>query len=108
MMKAGTFREDLYYRLNSATIVIPPLRERTMAIPGLIAHFAAHYGRMFNKTVPLIERSALEALSGYSWPGNIRELSHVIESAVMMTDEDRIFSQRFASANCRAPGCAGQ
>jgi len=90
MMKAGTFREDLYYRLNSTTITLPPLRERTPAIPGLVAHFAAHYGQMFNKTIRFISRAALDQLCGYQWPGNIRELAHVIESAVMMTDADRI------------------
>jgi len=90
MMKAGTFREDLYYRLNSATITLPPLRERGQAIPGLIAHFAAHYGTMFNKNIRFISRTALDELCAYPWPGNIRELAHVIESAVMMTDRDRI------------------
>src|ERR1700683_4909293 len=90
MMKAGTFREDLYYRLNSTTITLPPLRERTPAIPGLVAHFAAHYGQMFNKTIRFISRAALDQLCGYQWPGNIRQLAHVIESAVMMTDADRI------------------
>ena len=91
MMKAGTFREDLYYRLNSATITLPPLRERRQAIPGLVAHFAAHYGNIFNKTIRLIAQPTLEALCAYAWPGNIRELAHVMESAVMMTDADRIF-----------------
>src|SRR6202050_1267459 len=90
MMKAGTFREDLYYRLNSTTITLPPLRERTPAIPGLVGHFAAHYGQMFNKTIRFISRAALDQLCGYQWPGNIRQLAHVIESAVMMTDADRI------------------
>jgi DNA-binding NtrC family response regulator len=90
MMKAGTFREDLYYRLNSATITLPPLRERGQAIPRLIAHFAAHYGTMFNKNIRFISRTALDELCAYPWPGNIRELAHVIESAVMMTDRDRI------------------
>jgi len=90
MMKAGTFREDLYYRLNSATIMLPPLRERSLAVPALVAHFAAHYGNMFDKAIRFIARPALSVLCAYPWPGNIRELAHVVESAVMMTDSDRI------------------
>jgi DNA-binding NtrC family response regulator len=90
MVKRGEFRDDLFYRLNAAAIVIPPLRERKEAIPAFVAHFAEHYGRMFGKEIRFVSRDAIEALCDFGWPGNIRELSHAIESAILMTDTDRI------------------
>ena len=90
MMKAGQFREDLYYRLASAAITIPPLRKRTEAIPNFIAHFIARYNKLFGKDVKFVSTDALTAMCKYPWPGNIRELAHVIETAVLMTDLDRL------------------
>ena len=90
MVKAGQFRDDLYYRLNAAAIVVPPLRERREAIPAFVAHFIEHFNRLFGKDVKLVSRAALDALCAYHWPGNVRELGHAIESAVLMTDSDRI------------------
>jgi len=90
MVREGTFRADLYYRLNASSITIPPLRERRDGIPALIAHFIASHGSAFNKNIRLISRDALQALCAFEWPGNVRQLSHAIESALMMTDSDRI------------------
>jgi transcriptional regulator with GAF, ATPase, and Fis domain len=90
MVKAGQFRDDLYYRLNAAAIEVPPLRERREAIPAFIAHFIEHFNRLFGKEVKLVSRAALEALCANQWSGNVRELGHAIESAVLMTDNDRI------------------
>jgi DNA-binding NtrC family response regulator len=90
MVKAGQFHEDLYQRLNAAAIVVPPLRERREAIPGLIAHFIKHYNRQFGKEVTAIDRFAVDTLTGYSWPGNVRELEQAIESAVLMVDGTRL------------------
>ena len=90
MLKAGQFREDLFYRLSSAALRIPPLRERAVAIPCFVAHFIERYDMLFGKKVRHISRDALAALCSYSWPGNIRELAHVIETAVLMTDSDRL------------------
>ncbi len=90
MMKKGEFREDLYYRLNSAAIVIPPLRRRTEAIPSFIAHFVERYNKLFGKDVRYVSTEAVHAMCRYPWPGNIRELAHVIETAVLMTDLDRL------------------
>ena len=90
MVKAGQFRDDLYYRLNAATIVVPPLRERREAIPAFVGHFIEHFNRLFGKDIKLVSRPALEALCACNWPGNVRELGHAIESAVLMTDSDRI------------------
>ena len=90
MVKAGQFRDDLYYRLNAAAILVPPLRERREAIPAFVAHFIEHFNRLFGKDVKLVSRIALDALCAYEWPGNVRELGHAIESAVLMTESDRI------------------
>ena len=90
MVKAGQFRDDLYYRLNTAAIFIPPLRERVEAIPAFVAHFIEHYNRLFGKDITLVSRRALDALMAYHWPGNVRELGHGIESAVIMTETDRL------------------
>jgi DNA-binding NtrC family response regulator len=90
MVKAGQFRDDLYYRFNAAAILVPPLRERREAIPAFVAHYIEHYNRLFGKGVKLVSRAALDALSANRWPGNIRELGHAIESAVLMSDGDRI------------------
>ncbi len=89
MIKAGQFREDLFYRLSSAALRIPPLRERAVAIPCFVAHFIERYDQLFGKGVHYISREALTILCGYAWPGNIRELAHVIETAVLMTESDR-------------------
>ena len=90
MVKAGQFRDDLYYRLNAAAILVPPLRERRDAIPAFVAHFIEHFNRLFDKGVKFVSRAALEALCASEWRGNVRELGHAIESAVLMTDSDRI------------------
>jgi DNA-binding NtrC family response regulator len=90
MVKAGTFRDDLYYRLSAATITIPPLRERRDALDAMAAHFIAHYNRLFGKQIRWISQRALDALHHHDWPGNVREFAHAIQSAVMHTDADRI------------------
>ena len=90
MVKAAQFRDDLYYRLNAAAILVAPLRERREAIPAFVAHFIEHFNRLFGKDVKLISRIALDALCANQWPGNVRELGHAIESAVLMTESDRI------------------
>jgi transcriptional regulator with GAF, ATPase, and Fis domain len=90
MVKAGRFRDDLYYRLSATALSIPPLRERRDALEALVAHFVDHYNRLFGKQVRRISRRALAALGGHDWPGNVREFAHALQSAVMLTDSDRI------------------
>ena len=90
MVKAGQFRDDLYYRLNAAAILVPPLRERREAIPAFVAHFIEHYNRLFGKDVKEVSRAALDTICANQWHGNVRELGHAIESAVLMTETDRI------------------
>jgi DNA-binding NtrC family response regulator len=90
MVNSGTFRANLYYRLNATAITIPPLRERHEATGALAAHFVTSYNQLFGKHIRYIGRWALDALQSYAWPGNVREFSHAIQSAVMLTDNDRI------------------
>ena len=90
MVKAGEFRDDLYYRLNAAALIIPPLRDRRDAIPAFVGHFVEQFCRLFAKDIRRISRQAVEALCAYSWPGNVRELAHAVESAVLMSDGDSI------------------
>ena len=90
MVKAGEFRDDLYYRLSATAILVPPLRERREAIEALAIHFTEHYNRLFGKQIRLLSRRAVAALAAYDWPGNVREFAHAMQSAVMLTDGDRL------------------
>jgi DNA-binding NtrC family response regulator len=85
MMRDGTFREDLYYRLNVFTLTIPPLRERRDDIPALVEHFIRS-SAIVRKRGARITEAALELLATYPWPGNVRELQHVIERALILCD----------------------
>jgi formate hydrogenlyase transcriptional activator len=81
---AGTFREDLFYRLNVFPLRVPPLRERVEDIPALIAQFVAEFARAFDKRIESIAPDNLAALQRYGWPGNIRELRNVVERAMIL------------------------
>jgi DNA-binding NtrC family response regulator len=85
MMKDGTFREDLYYRLNVFSLVIPPLRERREDIPELVGHFIRHSSIVPKRSVA-VSPDAMEILARYHWPGNVRELVNVIERALILCD----------------------
>ena len=85
LVEAGTFREDLYYRLNVFPIAVPPLRERIEDIPLLVRHFVHTYAQRLRKRIDTIPADALEALASYPWPGNVRELQNVIERTVILT-----------------------
>lgn len=84
MIKNGTFREDLYYRLNVVTIDIPPLRDRREDIPGLCKHFLKKYVEENHKEVEGLTRESFDALMKYEFPGNVRELENIIERAVIL------------------------
>ena len=83
-VKAGIFREDLYYRLNVIPIVMPPLRERVDDIAPLGESFVQMYSRKYNKRIKGIDKPALEVLKAYSWPGNVRELENLMERLVVL------------------------
>jgi len=85
MVKQGTFREDLYYRLKVFPINVPALRQRSEDIPRLVSHFTALYARRMNKGIDEIPSETMEALVRYRWPGNVRELQNFIERAVILS-----------------------
>ncbi len=90
MVAAGTFREDLYYRLRVYPIEVPSLRERQEDIPLLAAYFLARMASHLNKKVQPLTWEVEQALQAYAWPGNVRELEHVIQRAVIVCKGDRI------------------
>jgi formate hydrogenlyase transcriptional activator len=85
MVAEGTFRADLYYRLNVFPIRIPPLRERPEDIPLLVTYFTQHYARRMNKHIESVPVEAMELLQRHTWAGNVRELENIIERAVIIT-----------------------
>ncbi len=84
-VRAGTFREDLFYRLNVIVVKLPPLRERTEDIPLLVDHFLRKYAEENQKQPPQVEPATMKLLMDYSWPGNVRELENAIERAVVLS-----------------------
>jgi formate hydrogenlyase transcriptional activator len=84
-IRAGRFREDLYYRLNVFPITIPPLRQRQEDIPLLVNHFVAKYNKKIGKKIESVSKETLNALESYHWPGNVRELESVIERSAIIS-----------------------
>ena len=89
-IRAGRFREDLYFRLNVIPIFVPPLRERQEDIPMLADHFMAEFAREYGRRVKSFDPGARSVLQQYPWPGNVRELRNVIERLVIMVPGDSI------------------
>ena len=86
----GTFRADLYYRLNAFPIIVPPLRDRVEDIPALVWAFAREFGQSLGKPVERITHGTMAALQRYSWPGNIRELRNLMERAIILGDSSTL------------------
>ncbi len=86
-VQQGTFREDLYYRVASLTVHVPPLRERPEDVSALISHFLSHYSRRNDRAIAGIRSEAISVLQAYAWPGNVRELAAEMERLVLYTDE---------------------
>jgi formate hydrogenlyase transcriptional activator len=84
----GTFRQDLFYRLNVFPLEMPPLRERREDIPVLVEYFIGRYARKAGKTFRRVSKRTLDHLQSYRWPGNVRELQNVIERSVIVADTD--------------------
>jgi len=89
-VKDGTFREDLYYRINVLALTIPPLRERKQDIGALSRHYLMKFAQEMGKRVKDIAPEAMDLMMQYRWPGNVRELQNVIERAILISDDDLI------------------
>jgi len=100
---AGTFRQDLFFRLNVFPISVPSLRERPEDIPLLIEYFVGRYTKEAGKKIRQIGKHTLEQLQGYHWPGNIRELQNVVERAVILS-ETEIFDVDESWLNAESAG----
>jgi DNA-binding NtrC family response regulator len=85
-VKAGRFREDLFYRINVVPIQLPPLRDRPGDIPTLISHFTRRFAKELNRPAPTFTPNAMDRLQHYPWPGNVRELEHMIERLMVTCD----------------------
>ncbi len=94
-VRAGRFREDLYYRLNVMPIVLPPLRQRPGDIPPLVNYYVDAYGTEFRKRIQRVTPEALERLKAYSWPGNVRELRNAVERAMLLAEGDELTVEQF-------------
>ncbi len=107
MIGSGDFREDLYYRLNTITLEIPPLRERTGDIPALAAFFVQEYAEKYKRRLKNPGDDTLKKLLSYHWPGNIRELRHAVEKAVILSEGNKLqpedFSFTFANKSSFSP-----
>jgi formate hydrogenlyase transcriptional activator len=90
MVREGTFREDLYYRLNVFPIHIPPLRDRRDDIPLLVHYFVSLLSRKMRKSIRIIPREAMEAMMDWPWPGNVRELQNFVERSVILTRNETL------------------
>jgi transcriptional regulator with PAS, ATPase and Fis domain len=95
MAAEGRFREDLFYRINTIVIDVPPLRDRVDDIPILANYFLRSYCEKYSRPLMKINTHALEKLSNYSWPGNVRELQHSIEKAVIMSESTTLLPSDF-------------
>lgn len=102
-IRDGVLRDDLFYRISTITIHVPPLRERTDDIQLLTDHFLKHYGQKYDRQIVGISQSAYQRLFAHSWPGNVRELQNVIERAVLLAKSNRIEPADLPFDNGAAP-----
>jgi two-component system response regulator AtoC len=92
-VREGEFREDLYYRLNVVTILLPPLRDRIDAVPLLTEHFLQMYNEQYRKDVKQLSTDTMRVLMGYHWPGNVRELENMIKRMVVLGSEQAVLQE---------------
>jgi transcriptional regulator with PAS, ATPase and Fis domain len=92
-VQKGTFRSDLFYRLNEVHLALPPLRERRDDIPLLVEHFIKKYNQEYGKNVQGVSDAVQGFLNRHSWPGNVRELHHVIKAAMLLVERDMIWME---------------
>jgi DNA-binding NtrC family response regulator len=106
-VKAGRFREDLFYRLNVVSVTLPPLRRRKGDIPALVTHFIEKYGKSYGKEIEGLAPGTLNALLSHDWPGNVRELENAIERAVVLAKGSQLTADDLP-ATLRGPRPAGR
>jgi DNA-binding NtrC family response regulator len=104
MVQEGTFRQDLLYRINTVEINVPSLYDRVEDIPLLALHYLNYYAKKYHKHVTTIAPEAMDKLKRYAWPGNIRELQHAIERAVIMTDSATLQESDFLLSRALSSG----
>jgi two-component system response regulator AtoC len=97
MVQLGTFREDMYYRLNVVNVWVPPLRERREEIPVLADHFCRRYARKYGREFKPISARLMKGFMDYPWPGNVRELENMVKRIVVLQSEDTIADEIFSS-----------
>lgn len=102
-IEEGSFRSDLYYRLNVVSIQLPPLRERIDDVPLLAAHFINKYNVEFNKKFDRVDRKAMDLMMDYHWPGNVRELENVIERALVIDQGPQMMVKHLPFCNIESP-----
>ncbi|PCI33989.1 MAG: sigma-54-dependent Fis family transcriptional regulator [Alphaproteobacteria bacterium] len=95
LSKDNIFRQDLRYRLNTVEIQVPPLRDRRSDIPQLVDYFVRHYARKYNQSIRLLSQEAHKILRDYHWPGNIRELRHGVERAIILAQGEQLEATDF-------------
>src|SRR5262249_32135361 len=102
----GSFREDLFYRLNVVTIALPPLRDRRDAIPLLVEHFLNMYNQQYGRDVKQLTSPTLDVFNGYHWPGNVRELENMVKRMVVLAPSKRCWRRLPTGPVRRPPGGA--
>ena len=105
-VRKGTFRSDLYYRLNVFPIEVPPLRDRKEDIALLANYFARKFSQRMGKRIDSIHRSFLDQLVSYDWPGNVRELANLMERAIIFCQNDTLQAKHLATIRMAAPRTA--
>jgi two-component system response regulator HydG len=108
MIKEGTFREDLFYRLNVLPVYLPPLRERTSDIPHLVQYYLNYFNNLHNLDIQGLTPEAMSVMQQYGWPGNIRELRNVIEHAFIIESSDMIHTSSLPATVQKAAGQSAQ
>jgi DNA-binding NtrC family response regulator len=107
LVRSGTFREDLFYRLHIFPITVPPLRDRLDDIPDLVRRFVARFAAEEGKRVRSVSAEAMRMLSAYRWPGNIRQLENAVFRAVVLAETDEIGVAEFPQVASQVPGFEG-
>jgi two-component system response regulator PilR (NtrC family) len=103
----GVFREDLYYRLNVIPVSVPPLRDRREDVPLLVNHFLKKYASAAGRNILRVNPNSLDALSGYEWPGNVRQLENTIERAVALETGEELHAELPAEKSKARAAAAG-